>query len=149
MSDQTSEKKIIVDEDWKSRVEAERAAAQADPQAAEEPPPPAEATPQAAGEPSPSTERAERAPDPAMPPPDLLLIASTMYMQALVALGMVTDPITRKNRVRPNLARHAIDTMQVLRDKTEGNRTAEETEGIDLMLHEMRMVYVAKGQATA
>jgi hypothetical protein len=141
MSDQPSEKKIIVDEDWKSRVEAERAAAEAKPRSAAEP--------QAAGEPPASPERAERDPDPAMPPPDLLLIASTMYMQALVALGMVTDPITRKNRVRPNQARHAIDTLQVLREKTEGNRTAEETEGIDVMLHEMRMAYVAKAQATA
>lgn len=130
MSDQPSEKKIIVDEDWKTRVEAERDAARANPDAAAEKP---------AEEPA-----AEPTSDRPMPPADLLFIASTMYMQALVALGLVPDPIAGKPRVRPNQARHAIDSLQVLRDKTEGNRTTEETESIDAMLHEMRMVFVAQ-----
>ncbi len=136
MSDQPNEPKIHVDEDWKSRVEAERAAAQAKPEAAEAKPEPAAEKP------------AARAPDPALPPPDLMYIASTMYMQALVALGLVTDPITRKAEVRPNQARHAIDALEVLREKTEGNRTVEESEAIDAMLHEMRMAYVAKAGAS-
>ena len=146
MSETPSEKKIIVDEDWKSRVEAERAAAKANPPAADAGPEAAQAKPQAAEETA-QAGPAEKEPDPVMPPPDLMFIASTMYMQALVALGMVADPITRKARVRPNQARHAIDSLQVLRDKTEGNRTAEETEAIDAMLHEMRMVFVARAAA--
>jgi hypothetical protein len=144
MSDPASEKKIIVDEDWKSRVEAERAATKAKPEPAEPAPQTAETKPAPAAE-KPSARDA----DPALPPPDLMYIASTMYMQALVALGLVTDPITRKVQVRPNQARHAIDTLEVLRTKTEGNRTAEETEAIDAMLHEMHMVYVAKANANS
>jgi hypothetical protein len=137
MNDQPSEKKIHVDEDWKSRVEAERAAAQVKSKAAESHP--AEEKPPAREE-----QPAAHDPDPVMPPADLMYIASTIYMQALVALGVVADPITRTARMRPNLARHAIDTLDVLRQKTEGNRTAEETEAMDAMLHEVRMAYVAK-----
>ena len=137
MSEQPGEKKIIVDEDWKSRVESERDAAREKPQ-----PPPAEKPAERPAD-KPAEKPSPEA-DPAMPPPDLMFIASTMYMQALVALGLVADPITRKPRLRPNQARHAIDSLELLRQKTEGNRTAEETEGIDAMLHEMRMVFVAK-----
>jgi hypothetical protein len=132
MSEQPSEKKIIVDEDWKTRVEAEREATRNQ----------GEAEPE---KPAAKPEAAEPEPDRPMPPADLMFIATTMYMQALVALGLVPDPIVGKPRVRLHQARHAIDSLEVLRAKTEGNRTPEETEGIDAMLHEMRMAFVARG----
>ena len=40
-------------------------------------------------------------------------------------------------------AKHAIDTLQVLYEKTEGNRTPEETAAIETMLHELRMTFLA------
>jgi hypothetical protein len=162
MSEVPSEKKIFVDEDWKSRVEAEREAArqkappgqpagegQAPAAAAPEPAVPEPEAPEpAATEPAATDKpRAEAEADPAMPPADLMFVASTFYMQALVALGVVPDPITRKPRLRPNQARHAIDSLQVLLDKTQGNRTAEESEAIDAMLHELRMAFVRVMQA--
>jgi len=149
MSEEPSEKKIIVDEDWKSQVEAEREAARrqaAAGQPAGEGQAPAAQTPEPAAT---DKTRAEAEADPAMPPPDLMFIATTFYMQALVGLGVVPDPITRKPRLRPNQARHAIDSLQLLLDKTQGNRTGEESEAIDTMLHELRMAYVSVMQAAA
>jgi hypothetical protein len=43
-------------------------------------------------------------------------------------------------------ARHAIDTVQMLYDKTQGNRTPEETEEFDRILHELRLSFVAVQQ---
>lgn len=119
------EKKIIVDEDWKSQVEAEREAARQAEGRQEAP---------AGAGPSP-------APGP-LPPPDLTLLASTLYLQAMVALGVLPNPMSNKPQVQLEQAKHAIDTLQVLFDKTSGNRTPEETEAIDTMLHETRMAYV-------
>jgi hypothetical protein len=40
-------------------------------------------------------------------------------------------------------ARHAIDTIEMLRKKTEGNLTAEESRMLDSLLYDLRMKYVA------
>ena len=122
MSDesQKSEKKIIVDEDWKSQVEAEREAART---AKSQPPeePVAEA---------------------ALPPPSLTYLASTLYLQAAVALGIFPNPVSGKTELHAAHARHAIDTLEILQQKTEGNRTPEESDAIEGILHQLRMAYI-------
>jgi hypothetical protein len=119
------EKKIIVDEDWKSQVEAERESAREQRQAAESPQ-------QAAG-------------GPAGPPPQasLSVLVSGLYLQGMVALGLLPDPTTNKPEVQPNYARYTIDMLQLLQEKTEGNRTAEESKELEQILHELRMAYVS------
>ena len=44
--------------------------------------------------------------------------------------------------MRRNLAKHAIDTLEILQQKTEGNRTPEESDEIEAMLHQLRMAFV-------
>jgi hypothetical protein len=61
----------------------------------------------------------------------------------MVALGVLPNPMSEKPQVHLDQAKHAIDTLQVLYDKTAGNRTPEETEALDIMLHETRMAYLA------
>lgn len=140
-------KKIIVDEDWKTKVEAEREAlrhgeegkgeegkeAAAAP-AGDTPPPAAPAAEKPAAE-APAQHRP-------LPPPDLVYLAGTVYMQALVSLGLIPNPLTKKPTVDLPHARHAIDSLEMLRVKTEGNRTPQETEAIDQMLHELRMTFI-------
>ncbi len=132
MTDQPNEpqaKKIIVDEDWKSKVEAEKEALQKPTETPPEPP-----------------KRAEH--DPPLPKPTLEFLASTMALQATVALGVVPDPATGKREVRLNQARHFIDTLEMLFEKTAGNRTAEETALLDHLLHELRLDYVTVAERT-
>jgi hypothetical protein len=129
MIDGTSEpeKKIIVDEDWKSQVEKERDAARGTGQAAK----PAEAVP----EPPPTRSAGT-------PPPSLTYLASTLYLQGAIALGLLPHPVSGKPETNFPQARHAIDTLEILQQKTEGNRTADETEEIEAMLHQLRLAFV-------
>jgi hypothetical protein len=43
---------------------------------------------------------------------------------------------------QPKLARHLIDTLGVLEEKTKGNLTGEESQLLDNILHELRMIFV-------
>jgi hypothetical protein len=115
------EKKIIVDEDWKGRVEAERQAEAARAEPAQPAGPPAEES---------------------LPPPTLSYLAGTLYLQAAIALGLLPNPVSGKSQPHLAHAKHVIDTLAVLQAKTEGNRTAAESEEIEAMLHQLRMAYV-------
>ncbi len=123
---QQGEKKIIVDEDWKAQVEAERAAAH-------------EKT-QAAGEPS-AAEAGGSWPQPSLP-----LLVTTLATEAMVAMGVVAHPLSGKVERDIDRARHVIDTIAMLEEKTAGNRTAEETQMFSDVLHELRMSFVALQQ---
>ncbi len=122
-----NEKKIIVDEDWKSQVQAEKeAAAKSRPAAA----------PQAA---APAAGEAADAP---MPPASFELLLTTLATEALVALGQVPHPVTGKAQPQRNQAKYIIDTIDVLRQKTEGNLTTNEQQVLDSLLHQLRMVFI-------
>ena len=131
MSDEAnSQEKIIVDEGWKSQVEAEKEAARQTEQT--------------------ESSRAETAPDAAaMPPPTLIVLASSLYLQGMICLGLLPGPGSDEPAVRLDQAKHAIDMLQVLYDKTDGNRTPEETAEMDRMLHEARMAFLAVQQQPA
>ncbi len=135
MSEEKSpEKKIIVDEDWKDRVEAERQQA---------------AQPKGSGPAgAPGSEGLDEFDDDGpMPPPGLIYLASSMYFQALVCLGLLPHPMTGKPQPSVRRARHAIDTLEILWEKTEGHRTLEESSALDSMLHELRLAYLGAGSA--
>lgn len=119
MSDET--KKIIVDDDWKeqARREKERLATEA----------------QAAAQPR------------DVQPTGFMEIVNLMVMQAMAGLGLLAGP--GRERIPPNLeaAKHFIDMLQVLDEKTKGNLTADEKRVLDQVLYEMRMTYVQLASA--
>ena len=119
MADDTpQDKKIIVDEDWKSQVEAEKEAAEH------------------GGE---ARETQGRGP---MPPASLSLLITELAAQASIAFGDVAHPATGKPEVDPELAKHAIDMLDVLERKTQGNLDPNEKQLLDTLLFQLRMRYV-------
>jgi len=118
-----SEKKLHVDEDWKSQVEAEKSAVAGGEQKAE----PAE----------------EKRPSEPLPPPSLTFLASTLYLQGAIAMGLLPNPLSDKSELQLDRAKHAIDMLAMLQEKTEGNRTPDESEEIEAMLHQLRMAFVS------
>lgn len=77
----------------------------------------------------------------------------TLFMMftssALVNLGAVPDPETDERRVDLEQARAAIDVLLLLRDKTQGNRTEQESRLLEDILYDlqMRFVHSARGPA--
>jgi hypothetical protein len=64
-------------------------------------------------------------------------------MQAMIALGLVAAPGGKTPEVDLEEAKHVIGTLDMLWQKTEGNRTADETAMLDDLLHELRLGYLA------
>jgi hypothetical protein len=62
--------------------------------------------------------------------------------EAVVALGDVPDPATGQRRRDVAAAGEAIDLLLLLRQKTEGNRTPEETNVLDELLYDLQLRYV-------
>lgn len=78
------------------------------------------------------------------PPPDFPMIVSIFSTQAMLGLGMMPNPATGEMNVEPELARHMIDCLAVLEEKTKGNLTKEEAEMLDGTLHYLRMTFLEK-----
>jgi hypothetical protein len=124
----SGEKRIIVDEDWKTRVEAERDAAVRAKQgevAAET----ARPTP---GEPAPQ-----------MPPASFEMLVTTLATEAMIGLGQIPHPLSGKVHIDAMQARYAIDMLEMLAEKTKGNLTPGEERGLGDLLHQLRMAFVA------
>lgn len=67
---------------------------------------------------------------------------------ALVAMGYSPDPATGQARRDPAMAADTIDLLVLLRQKTEGNRTAEETQLLDDIIYDLQLRYVAATKAS-
>ena len=123
---------IVVDDDWKAQVEKEKEALkkkQGD-----------EATADGASQSdsdSGSPESFE------MPPASLLVLMSTLATQSMGSMGMFPDPGSGELKVNRPMAKHFIDTLAMLQEKTKGNLTEEESAHLRDALHQLRMAYVA------
>jgi hypothetical protein len=140
MSETPDKPKIIVDEDWKSQVETEREAARQ--RAANGAASPEPLAPGSAGGPQRPGPSATEPPDVPLPPPSLTFLFTTLATQAMIALGQVPNPITGKVDARLNQAKHYIDTLGLLEEKTAGHRSADESTLLTELLHQLRMGFV-------
>ena len=71
-------------------------------------------------------------------------LISSMAMEALILLGELPNPITKKKEEHLDQAKYLIDTIVVLKEKTKGNLTAEEANSLDSILYELQTKFVAK-----
>jgi hypothetical protein len=69
----------------------------------------------------------------------LMSIASN----AAAALGMMEHPITGQRSVEPELAKHWIDVLGMLQQKTRGNLDPQEQQIFEGLLADLRMQYVS------
>lgn len=78
-----------------------------------------------------------------LPPVDFSGLALSLATSALYHLGLVADPESGEpGRVDLRLARHTIDTLELLETKTQGNLTEEESTLLANLLTELRMRFV-------
>lgn len=147
---QAQEEKRRLEEEEKKRAEERAAAA-----ASAAPAAPAGVVP--AGPVGASTARTSAAPGRArgprgqreLPQAGIPSLAQSLVTQALYYLG---DSAARTGDETSNMdmAKHLIDTMGVLEEKTQGRLTAEEQQVLDTALYEARMRFIAvAGQVIA
>ena len=123
MSTGEPKKKLIVDEDWKSQVQAEREAAKQPAAQKSAPPEPAEAYP--------------------IPEASFSMLVTTLATQAMVALGQARLPNEEEAGVNLPFAKHCIDTLDILEQKTKGQLTTDESQLLTQFLYQLRMLFVA------
>jgi len=130
----SEEKKIIIDEDWKSQVAAEKEAAERQARQAEG---------KSTGEPASAGGSAARQSADQAIPASFDLLVTTFVTEAMVALGQLPHPVTNKLELDPVHARFAIDMLEVIAEKTKGNLTPAEDRGLEDVIHQLRMAFVA------
>ncbi|MDP8216509.1 MAG: DUF1844 domain-containing protein [Candidatus Kaelpia imicola] len=63
-------------------------------------------------------------------------------LECLVGLGKIENPLTKRKEVNPKQVRYIIDTLDMLKEKTEGNLKDDEQKIIDELSSYLKMVYV-------
>lgn len=77
-----------------------------------------------------------------LPPATFTFLVLSLRAQAEMQLGLVTFGQEEKGEPDLDLARHSIDMMAVLMEKTKGNLTIEERRLLENTLTELRFRFV-------
>ena len=85
---------------------------------------------------------ADAAGGPPTPPATFEFLIHTLFTQALMALGRIPNPITKQSLKNLPTARHFIDTLVMLKAKTQGNLTTDEQRLLEEIQHQLRTMYV-------
>lgn len=135
------EKKIIIDEGWKEKVQREKEEAAKKLQAAASPPQEdaAIAPVQADDEVGYDGEI-----DPDVPSFDALV--ANLTTQAMMALGVIVPEGTTQVPIMMDQAGYVLETLVMLKDKTQGNLSAEEEAHITEAVGELQKIYLIREQ---
>ncbi len=115
-----SDSKIIVDEDWKTSAHEEKEK-------------------DTVKQPAQKTKQQ-------IPEASFNLFISSLASQILINLGEMASPFNKKKNLDLDQAKFTLDTLQIIKDKTEGNLTDGETKYLDTLLYDLRMRYVEKAK---
>jgi hypothetical protein len=74
--------------------------------------------------------------------PDFKIFISSLSMQAMIALGRLENPVTKKQEKNFDQARYLIDTLEIIEAKTKNNLDDQEKKLLDESLFSLRMAYL-------
>jgi hypothetical protein len=77
------------------------------------------------------------------PVASLEMLLMTHHTQAVMALGMMPDPMSGETSANKDAAKFHIDMLSIIEEKTKGNLTSEEAESLSSILHQLRMAFFA------
>jgi hypothetical protein len=121
---QEEQPKIIIDDDWKHQAQKEKEELSA------------------------HSDEALADVDGPLPPPSFSSLVQMMATQILLYLGDVPNPMTGQTTKNLDLAKHQIDMLQMVEEKTKGNLTDDEKQLLDTALYEVRMRFVNAASST-
>jgi len=83
---------------------------------------------------------------PEMSLPTFSFFITTLALQAAISLGQLENPATDKKEENLPQAKFIIDTLDMIKQKTNGNLNKEETAALENILYELKMNYVSKNK---
>ncbi|HET6205052.1 MAG TPA: DUF1844 domain-containing protein [Planctomycetota bacterium] len=81
-----------------------------------------------------------------LPGGDFRLFVTRLNIQALLALGLIENPVTGKKDLRLDHARALIDDLRMLREKTKGNLDPEESQAIEKSISDLQWQFVERAR---
>jgi hypothetical protein len=133
------------------RADAEFSRSSAAESAPPPPPPAAEAQPEtrprAAASPRSESEAAQAGRDALDDPASFLSLIMSLASNAAASLGMMPHPVTGETGVDLKTAKHWIDVLGMLEQKTHGNLDPQEGQVLEGLLADLRMQYVSFSSA--
>ena len=79
-----------------------------------------------------------------LPPASLPVLVQLLASQAMLAMGKMQVPGQPDLKVDLDAAKHFVDLLGVLEEKTKGNVTPDEAAMIGAVAHELRLIYVGE-----
>ena len=79
---------------------------------------------------------------PRFPEPTFSNFVASLASSVLIQLGIFPDPKTGERKTDLELAKHTIDLLSMLQEKTRGNLTEEEDRMLREVLAELKLRYV-------
>ena len=131
MSDE--EPKLIIDDDWKEQVLKEKEKL-------------AEAEADDAKKPATDSSSDASTGDGEIPPPppaSFDMLVTMLASQALMSMGQVPNPATGEAEQNKDYAKHYIDTLSMLEEKTKNNLSDDEAAMLTQTLHQLRMLFIS------
>jgi len=125
MAEKKEEKKIIIDEDWKTKAQKEKEVLKAKEKVDKEP--------------KESDAQEEQRP---LPQGDFSSLISLLATQALFAMGLISTENDKEPKKDLRLAKFHIDMLEALEQKTKGNLTEQEQKLLTSTLSQLRMGFV-------
>jgi hypothetical protein len=77
---------------------------------------------------------------------DFATFVMSLSQSAFYQLGEVPDPLTGQTETNLPAVHQTIDMLVMLKEKTNGNLTPEESKLLEQMIYELQMKYVAKSK---
>jgi len=95
-------------------------------------------------EPPPAEETSPSTAEKGSPPPEITFTTFifSLSSSALMQLGEIPDPFTKKVEQNLNLAQQTIDLLGMLEHKTRGNLSDEETKTLEAILYDLRLRFL-------
>ena len=141
------EPKLIIDEDWKTQVQREKEELKAKKGSGDQSDSSGEEAAQSAS-PDEHSESAESDNRP-LPPASMTFLVTSLATQAMASLGLMPGEDGKPMPKNLNHAKHYIDLVGLLEEKTAGNLDEDESKFLSETLHQMRMLYVSESNSTA
>ncbi len=79
-----------------------------------------------------------------LPPLEFGSLVMPFYMQAVIKLGKVEDPVSKTTSENLELGKRLIDLLDLLRNRTMGNLEEDEEKLLDACLTQLKLAYIER-----